>query len=171
MKKDETGKQVYLTVQSILCILVAAALIAAAWQIYSGGMAQRTADPLAWIYTRDAVAGKLAVIAPLIFLCLGMGIGGMILGVKDSRARIAAKNLQTAGSKAEKDVHNTEKNSHKAEKKTASAGISSVKKTSLLQAVIVIAAIFLIIAGVVNGSARDVLYKAANICTECVGLG
>ena len=146
MKKDETGKQVYLTVQSILCVLVAAALIAAAWQIYGGGMARRAADPLAWIYTRDAVAGKLAVIAPLIFLCLGMGIVGMILGVKDSRARIAAKNLQTAG-------------------------VSSVKKPSLLQAVIVIAAIFLIIAGVVNGSARDVLYKAANICTECVGLG
>ena len=146
MKKDETGKQVYLTVQSILCVLVAAALIAAAWQIYGGGMARRAADPLTWIYTRDAVAGKLAVIAPLIFLCLGMGIVGMILGVKDSRARIAAKNLQTAG-------------------------VSSVKKPGLLQAVIVIAAIFLIIAGVVNGSARDVLYKAANICTECVGLG
>ena len=164
MKKDETGKQVYLTVQSILCILVAAAMSAAAWQIYSGGMAQRAADPLAWIYTRDTVARKLAFIAPLIFLCLGMGIGGMILGVKDSRERIAAKNLQTAGSKAEKDVHRTEKN-------TASAGASAIKKPSLLQAVIVIAAIFLIIAGVVNGSARDVLYKAANICTECVGLG
>ena len=164
MKKDETGKQVYLTVQSILCILVAAALIAAAWQIYSGGMAQRAADPLAWVYTRDTVARKLAFIAPLIFLCLGMGIGGMILGVKDSRARIAAKDLQTSGSKSEKDSHKTEKN-------TASAGISSIKKASLLQAVIVIAAIFLIIAGVVNGSARDVLYKAANICTECVGLG
>ena len=73
MKKDETGKQVYLIVQSILCVLVAAALIAAVWQIYSGGMAQRAADPLAWIYTRDTVARKLAFIAPLIFLCLGMG--------------------------------------------------------------------------------------------------
>ena len=164
MKKDETGKQVYLIVQSILCVLVAAALIAAAWQIYSGGMAQRAADPLAWIYTRDTVARKLAFIAPLIFLCLGMGIGGMILGIKDSRGRIAAKNLQTAGSKAEKDVHHTEKN-------TASAGASAIKKPHFLQAVIVIIAIILIIAGIVNGSARDVLYKAANICTECVGLG
>ena len=32
-------------------------------------------------------------------------------------------------------------------------------------------AIGLIVVGVFNGSARDVLYKAINICTECIGLG
>ena len=45
------------------------------------------------------------------------------------------------------------------------------KKTGVLQAVLIIAAIAMIIAGAMNGSARDVLYKAAKICTECVGLG
>lgn len=40
-----------------------------------------------------------------------------------------------------------------------------------LQILLVVAAIGLIVAGVLNGSARDVLYKAINICTECVGLG
>lgn len=45
------------------------------------------------------------------------------------------------------------------------------KKTILPQAVIIVAAVILIIAGVFNGSARDVLYKAITICTECVGLG
>ncbi len=44
-------------------------------------------------------------------------------------------------------------------------------KTGILQAVIVVVAAILIIAGVFNGSARDVLYKAITICTECVGLG
>lgn len=33
------------------------------------------------------------------------------------------------------------------------------------------AAVGLIAAGVVNGGARDVLVKAAQICTECIGLG
>ena len=37
--------------------------------------------------------------------------------------------------------------------------------------VIVVAAAALIIAGILNGSALDVLYKAITICTECVGLG
>ncbi len=40
-----------------------------------------------------------------------------------------------------------------------------------LQIVLILAAVGFIIAGVLNGSARDVLYKAINICTECVGLG
>ena len=35
----------------------------------------------------------------------------------------------------------------------------------------VVAAAAFILAGVLNGSARDVLIKAIHICTECVGLG
>ncbi|MBO5999675.1 MAG: thioredoxin [Lachnospiraceae bacterium] len=33
------------------------------------------------------------------------------------------------------------------------------------------AAIVLLLAGIFNGSARDVFGKAVKICTECVGLG
>ena len=36
---------------------------------------------------------------------------------------------------------------------------------------LVIAAIILIIAGILNGGMADVLTKATNICTECIGLG
>ena len=37
--------------------------------------------------------------------------------------------------------------------------------------VLILAAALLITAGVINGSARDVFYKAVRICTECIGLG
>ena len=40
-----------------------------------------------------------------------------------------------------------------------------------LQIVLIAVAVIFIVIGVFNGSARDVLYKAINICTECVGLG
>ena len=40
-----------------------------------------------------------------------------------------------------------------------------------LQIALVAIGIGLVVAGIFNGSARDVLYKAINICTECVGLG
>ena len=43
--------------------------------------------------------------------------------------------------------------------------------TVALQIALIAVAIGLIVVGVFNGSARDVLYKAINICTECVGLG
>ena len=42
---------------------------------------------------------------------------------------------------------------------------------SRLRAVLFAAAVCFIIAGIFNGSMRDVLYKAVKICTECVGLG
>ena len=45
------------------------------------------------------------------------------------------------------------------------------KKTARLQILLLAAAFAFIIAGVLNGSALDVLIKAITICTECVGLG
>ena len=58
------------------------------------------------------------------------------------------------------------------ETKAASLPKSIVKKSiGALQTMLIIIAIGFIIAGVSSGSARDVLYKAINICTECVGLG
>ncbi|MBR2699575.1 MAG: thioredoxin [Clostridia bacterium] len=45
------------------------------------------------------------------------------------------------------------------------------EKRGKAQAVLIAAAVALIVLGIVNGSARDVLYKAIMICTECVGLG
>ncbi len=49
--------------------------------------------------------------------------------------------------------------------------VDQPKKAGAAQAVIIAAAVICIIAGVLNGSARDVLYKAITICTECIGLG
>lgn len=43
--------------------------------------------------------------------------------------------------------------------------------TGTIRLVLLAAAVCFIIAGVFNGSARDVLGKAVKICTECVGLG
>ena len=45
------------------------------------------------------------------------------------------------------------------------------RRTNLLRAALLAVAVALIVAGVVNGGLRDVLYKAKNICTECIGLG
>ena len=45
------------------------------------------------------------------------------------------------------------------------------KKAGALRVALLVAAVVCIIAGALNGGARDVLYKAITICTECVGLG
>lgn len=43
-----------------------------------------------------------------------------------------------------------------------------MKKTRILLYAV---ALLLIAAGILNGGMRDVLIKAINICTECIGLG
>ena len=40
-----------------------------------------------------------------------------------------------------------------------------------LWAALFAAAVALIVLGVVNGGARDVLAKAVKICSECIGIG
>ena len=73
------------------------------------------------------------------------------------------------------------KTDSKPEATGAEAGSEPVKKAAApakkpdakrrLQLIVAIAAVVFIILGVMNGSAKAVYTKAANICTECVGLG
>ena len=44
-------------------------------------------------------------------------------------------------------------------------------RSDILRLAVIAAAVLMIIAGALNGSALDVLVKAITICTECVGLG
>ena len=42
---------------------------------------------------------------------------------------------------------------------------------NVIRVIIAAAAVALIVLGVMNGGMFDVLVKAINICTECIGLG
>ena len=44
-------------------------------------------------------------------------------------------------------------------------------KLIILRSIIFVLALCLIISGIINGSADDVLAKAVRICMECIGLG
>ena len=50
------------------------------------------------------------------------------------------------------------------------SAVICVKKRTV-RLVIALLALALIVLGLANGQARDVLNKAINICTECLGLG
>lgn len=47
----------------------------------------------------------------------------------------------------------------------------SAKKVLIFRLLLLCLGVLFIIAGVANGGSRDVLVKAINICTECIGLG
>ena len=44
-------------------------------------------------------------------------------------------------------------------------------KKNLIAGALIAAAIALIVVGVLDGGAKDVFNKAANICFECIGIG
>ena len=256
-----TEKKLYLTLQSVLCILLVVLLAASTLSIYREGKAQKAEDPMASIYSREKTAEKFRPIAPFFFGAIGLTVAGWVLAVKDESAdkpvRDAelTRNLIVARVVQPNEAMKKEREKQKKllwggrvlfflcmvpvvlyllegahfpdgnleemiaslalhvfpwiflgrgcltvssilqeksqERETAAAqmrikeekeaGIKAepkkevragnVKTKHVLQLVVAIAAVVFIILGVYNGSAKAVHTKAANICTECIGLG
>ena len=142
--------RIFLIVQSVLCVILAVLLAAAAIGICGEGLALKAADPLHGIFTREKAAAALVPVWPLLAVSLGLTITGLFLGVGDRNA--------------DKPSRFRPENKKEQTKPLA-------RKTRQLRIALLILAAVLIIAGVFNGSAKDVFGKAVKICTECVGLG
>ena len=253
--------RIILIVQSVLCVLLAVLLAAAAFGIFRQGLAAKAANPLSRIFTREKAAAALIPVWPLLALSLVLTAVGLFLDVHDRNAEKpvkdteALRDLTLSRVSAESAAMKAERTRQKrllwtgraafalcmvpvllyvtnarhfpngdlepvflalighvlpwtamglaalmitsvlAEKSMLreieaakeqirvgkNAGMSPEAKkkktkpparnTRLLRTALLILALVLIIAGVFNGSARDVFGKAVKICTECVGLG
>jgi len=138
-------KKAFLALQSALCILLAVLLAVSAIGIYREGSAAKTANPLAWIFTPEAVGAQLRPIAVLLLAVIGMTAVGLALRIRPEGGRSA------------KAAYVDNKR--------------SVAGAKTWRIVLLSLALLLVLAGIVNGGARDVFGKAVKICTECVGLG
>ena len=143
MKKEK----IYLVLQSAACILLAVVLIAGVVGICLDGLSRRAEDPAVSIFTPELVAERLGPAVPLFFVTLGLAVAGVAMGVRDPNGDKPLNGIGTVKPAAQP------------------------KHKTAVQIALVAMAIVLIIAGILNGSAWDVLVKAINICTECVGLG
>ena len=143
---DMNRKRVFLILQSVLWIVLVLFLAATVTGVYRDGLAAKTENPLAPGFSRDMVVERFQKIRPLFYITLGAAAVGLVLDVKDENGI--------------KPVNSGSVQNH--------APFAGVKT---LRTVLLIAAVCLLIAGAVNGSARDVFGKAVKICTECVGLG
>ena len=141
-----TGKHVYQILLSLLCILLAVLICSAAVGIYREGSRRKEEHPLETVFTKEAVEDASAHIAPLLIVTAVMAGGGILIGVGDERK------VYPSGMK-----RNVRKD-------------RQVSKT-IVRAVLLTAAVVCIIAGIFNGGMQDVFVKAANICSECIGLG
>ena len=142
-------KNVLLIVQSVLCILCAVGLIAADLLIYFRGISEQESDPMAQIYTVDAIADHAVIIIPVMIVSLIVTVILLTLKVKDPNAdravNVAGIRTNTLGEKS--------------------------SATVIARTVILLVAVAFIITGIINGSIYDVFVKASKICTECIGLG
>lgn len=122
------------------------------------------------------VEGMIKALAAGTFpwICAGMAcliIAGL-LEQRSVRREIEAAKVQLQEERKERESSgNPEEASGKPEETALKGSVSSGKNRVLLQGILIAAAAALIIAGIFNGGVQDVLIKASNICTECIGLG
>lgn len=134
-------KRIFLWTEALLCVLLCAALALGALRICARG-----ADGGEWLYTREKAARALRPALPLLIAVSGLAAAGALLGVKGTRPRRIADAPERLTPLPE-------------------------RRKTLIRAFLFAAAVLCILAGILNGGMRDVLYKAINICTECIGLG
>ncbi|MBD5099116.1 MAG: hypothetical protein HDT35_06160 [Clostridiales bacterium] len=106
---------------------------------------------IAPVYSREIVGERLAAISPALFLYLALVVAGLA--------------LQAAGGGELKRP-----SPFRAEQSPTAPAVGE-RTLPALRIALYAAAIVLIVLGVMNGGLWDVLVKAVNICTECIGLG
>ena len=146
-----------------MCILAAILLAGAAIGIYAEGMERKAADPTAYIYTREQAVSAAAPGLLILIVGLGFSIAGQVMGIHDENDDKPAPGDVYAGGMryaiTDPDDNRTEDRNKKEDR------INKIRLAVLILAVICI------IAGAANGNMKDILVKAINICTECIGLG
>ena len=86
--------KLYLVLQAVVCIALAAWVSISAVGLYQEGTARKAEHPMESIYTPEAVAGALAPMAPLLFAGAGLAVAGLVLGVRDENAEKPARDAE-----------------------------------------------------------------------------
>ncbi len=155
--------RVFMIIQSLLCILSVIMLMSAAIGIYSEGKQRKAEDPTAYIYTREAAVKAAAPGAVVLLLGLCLSIVGWAMDIHDESADKPVMIPEFAGSMKEQL-----KEGAAGEERNDPSKKNRLKRIRLA---VLIVAVICIIAGIANHNMRDILIKATNICTECIGLG
>ena len=152
-----------MSVQSILCILAVILLTGAAIGIYGKGRTAKAEDPTAYIYTRESAVSAAAPGVFMIIAGFGFSIAGAVMGICDENDdKPASADACGDGMKRAAEAQAAKK------PEEAAAGKGRMYKIRLA---VLVVSVICIIACMVNGNMKDILIKAINICTECIGLG
>lgn len=83
-----------LLAQSALCVLLVVMLAAGVIGIYNQGVAEKLANPLAWIYTREKVVAMLTTVLPVFLLSVALTVACVVLNVRDEEQDKPVKDIE-----------------------------------------------------------------------------
>ena len=86
---DMKKQNVFLIIQSLLCVLLALLLAGAVICLYQEGVSLKAEDPSAWIFTREAVAERLRPVIPVLILTIA--VHSSIVAAIDPAERVVQK--------------------------------------------------------------------------------
>ena len=158
-----TWKKAYRFILAGMLIALTVLLSAGTVRIWREGTARKAENPLEAIYTPEKVAEELGRIRPLAIAAAGMTAAGMLAGLRGGE-----RTRQLPSAQAERRPLRTGKRGRLAADFT---GRKPGRGPAAARIALLAAAAALIVLGALNGSLNDVLMKAINICTECIGLG
>lgn len=138
---------------TVLTVLLGVSLAAAALALYFSGLRRRTeaGSGLISVYTRENVGRTLLWLSPVFVLWLCAVIAAAVLKARPQPALPSVKRLLAMDRR--KPAH---------EKSLA---------VYALRMALLTAAVILAVYGIHSGGLKEVMAKAINICTECIGLG
>ena len=155
-------KKILLYINSALYSLWAILMAGSAIRIYREGAAyQAQGHPEAWIFTREKAIEAFGAYAPVLALAVVVTIFCVVKGYRDEKQDKPVTDPDLIG------LYKAERESGR----DAEAEAAKAKKLRAVKIAVLVAAVIFVIAGIFNGSMEDMLIKAINICTECVGLG
>ncbi len=143
-------KKKLITAVTVLTLVLGASLGAAVLALYIAGARQRAeaGSGLIPIFTREAIGRQLIWVGPIFLVWLGAVLAAAVAGATPRQTLPSAKELPRL---------------------KQNGGESPAR--FILRMALLTAAIILVLYGIRAGGPREVLAKAINICTECIGLG
>ena len=122
-------------------------------------------------FSREQVAGRLASLAPVFWLWLASVLASAAAG------GLAGRAARLGGNPSRRPERKSRSSSSRPHVRGArarrfdDATVRDGRRTRTVRLVVGAAALAFLALGAANGGAWDVLVKAINICTECIGLG
>ena len=154
IEKEKKLRKMTVCIAALLCTAAAGVILAYAFNFTNFGED----------YNQSVVALSLLVL-PLFLVAAGICLAASIISSESTNRQISTvKSAIADGAKAQSTNSSTTNASQKSTK-----SFSRVLLYTRL-GVMAIALVFIVL-GIVNGGMADVLSKAINICTECIGLG